>query len=94
MSRRLSALALGLVLMAAPAAAETLSSEQLAAGRKLYVRKCARCHRLYEPGAYTSAAWEEWMGKMRRKARLKEPQYTQLLRYLQSLSAPEPSATK
>ena len=79
--------------MSSPAAAETLSSEELAAGRQLYVRKCARCHRLYEPSAYTGAAWEQWMGKMRRKARLKEPQYTQLLRYLQSLSAPEP-ATK
>ena len=71
---------------ATTAAAEERSAKELAANRKLYVTKCARCHKLYEPSAYTSAEWDMWMTKMRRKVKLKDAQYAQLLRYLQSLS--------
>ncbi len=80
------------VLATSQAAAEELSPQALASGRTLYVTKCARCHRLYEPGAYTRQEWEYWMKKMRRKAWLNEPSYNQLLRYLQALSTDgEPS---
>ena len=92
MSRFVSLLCIALLVGArsVSAAPEGLSPKELAACRALYVRKCARCHRLYEPGAYSSRAWEEWMTKMRRKARLNAQQHDQLLWYLQSLSAPSP----
>ena len=67
------------------AAAEPLGPAEEAASRKLYLGKCARCHRLYEPTAYDDRAWQEWMVKMRRKARLNPKQYALLSRYLDGL---------
>ena len=77
---------LGVALaVAQAAAAEPLGPAEEAAARKLYLRKCARCHRLYEPAAYDGRTWQEWMVKMRRKARLNPEQYTLLSRYLDGL---------
>lgn len=42
--------------------------------RKLYVAKCAGCHKLYDPAGYTTAEWDTWMQKMRRKSRLSDQQ--------------------
>lgn len=50
--------------------------------QKLYVAKCAKCHKLYEPGNYTDAEWQSWMAKMTRKARLKPDQAKLLTRFL------------
>jgi hypothetical protein len=50
--------------------------------QKLYVAKCAKCHKLYEPGNYTDAEWQSWMAKMTRKARLKPDQAKLLSRFL------------
>ena len=55
------------------------------AGRKVYTGKCARCHKLFEPGKYDDRAWDSWMTKMREKAKLNDAQYRQLSTYLQTL---------
>jgi hypothetical protein len=53
--------------------------------QKLYVAKCAKCHKLYEPGNYTDAEWQSWMAKMTRKARLKPDQAKLLTRFLDEM---------
>ena len=62
-----------------------LASPELAAGKKLYVSKCARCHKLYEPSRYDDEKWSFWMDKMRQKARLTDEQYKLLSQYLDSV---------
>ena len=63
---------------AAPPSTNALAGDA-AAGRKVYVGKCARCHELYEPSQYNDAAWQGWMTRMQRKARLSDDQYRALL---------------
>ena len=46
--------------------------------RQLYVRKCAACHKLYDPNRYSAADWDKWLAKMQRKARLNDEQIEQL----------------
>lgn len=48
------------------------------AGRKLYVAKCAKCHKLYDPAKYSDPEWSKWIGKMTKKAKL-SPEQTALL---------------
>lgn len=55
--------------------------------RKLYATKCAGCHKLYDPAGYTTADWNQWMQKMRRKARLSDQQIA-LLNTLVVTNAP------
>src|SRR5215471_16201950 len=59
-----------------------LSRRQIAAGKKLYEVKCAKCHRLREPTDYSSDEWRLWFGKMSRKAKLNPAQESLLSRYL------------
>ena len=54
-----------------PAGADELTPKEAAAGRKVYVAKCAKCHKFYEPKGYNGADWRRWMGSMSRKAKLK-----------------------
>jgi len=65
-----------------PGADAILSPADAEAGRKLYINKCARCHRFYEPAKYAAGEWETWMLKMSRKAKLKPAQEELLARYL------------
>ncbi|HEX4644853.1 MAG TPA: hypothetical protein VH598_04530 [Verrucomicrobiae bacterium] len=55
--------------------------------KKLYVSKCAKCHKLYDPGKYSDAEWQSWMVKMARKARLKPDQRELLTRFLDGVRA-------
>ena len=71
-----------LVVATSCAGVEPLTPKEVAAGRKVYVAKCAKCHRFYEPKKYSDADWELWMGKMSRKARLKADQEELVKRYL------------
>ncbi len=52
------------------ARADGSAVDQTAAGRKLYVNKCAKCHKMYDPANYTDRQWDSWMGKMQKKAKL------------------------
>jgi cytochrome c553 len=62
--------------------ADELTVEELAAARKVYVAKCAKCHRFYEPKNYSEPAWRTWREKMDRKSKLKTEQADLLRRYL------------
>jgi len=64
-----------------------LADEQIARARKLYVAKCARCHKFYDPVNYNDAEWHSWMTKMSKKARLKADQEQLLSRYLDTVRA-------
>ena len=78
-------------LVASPA---ELSEQDAAAGKKIYVTKCARCHKFYDPAKYGEEDWNNWMEKMRQKARLKDDQYTLLSSYLQSLRPAKSAQTQ
>ncbi len=61
-----------------------------AAARKLYLGKCAKCHKLYDPAKYSDAQWTTWMNKMTRKAKLQPEQKEMLSRYIEeSLRSPK-----
>ena len=66
-----------------------LADQEIAAARRLYVAKCARCHKFYDPADYRDAQWHSWMAKMSKKARLKAGQEQLLSRYLQAFRAGE-----
>ena len=75
------------VLALRAAGAADLTPAEAAVGKRLYVNKCARCHRFYGPAAYDDAAWNGWMVKMKQKARLSDREYAALAAYLQSVRA-------
>jgi hypothetical protein len=81
MTRLLLLLGAGLVT-AGPARAGQMSLNDAAAARKVYVAKCAKCHKFYEPKNYTDEDWDTWMDKMSRKSKLKADQEVLLKRYL------------
>ncbi len=65
-----------------PVRATDLSVNDTSAGRKLYVAKCAKCHKFYDPAKYSDEEWAKWMGKMSKKAKLKPEQEQMLSRYI------------
>lgn len=69
---------------AALASAAGLSVQEISDATRLYVAKCARCHKFYNPAEYGDAEWHSWMTKMSRKARLKQDQQDLLSRYLEA----------
>src|SRR5262245_3189520 len=46
------------------ARAAGFAEEEIVAAKKVYVAKCAKCHKLYDPASYTDTEWESWMQKM------------------------------
>ena len=48
----------------------------------LYVLKCAKCHKFYDPASYPDAEWRTWMTKMSKKSRLEADENDLLTRYL------------
>jgi hypothetical protein len=81
---------LGILLMAiisGAARAGELSPQQLQSAQKLYTVKCAKCHKFYDPNAYSQAEWDLWMVKMKKKSKLRDAQFDLLSRYTQTLRA-------
>ena len=70
---------------AADSASTPISRESTVAARKLYLAKCAHCHKLYNPANYSDAKWHEWMEKMSKKAKLNPEQKDMLSEYLETL---------
>ena len=66
----------------------TLPPEQVTEARHLYLNKCARCHKFYNPGVYSEAEWQTWMHKMSRKAKLTPAQEDLLAKYLETFREP------
>jgi cytochrome c553 len=75
------------VVYAGPASGDELAPKDRAAARKIYVAKCAKCHRFYEPKDYSAADWQMWMENMNRKSKLKPEQARLLNRYLDDYRA-------
>lgn len=59
-----------------------ITAVDAAAGRAIYINKCARCHKFYDPARYDAVEWDQWMNKMSRKARLKPNDRELLEKYL------------
>lgn len=78
---RLHVLVLALAGAGVPTKAADISSD--APGRKLYVGKCARCHKLYDPAKYSDEQWQVWMDKMSRKAKLQPDQKELISHYVE-----------
>ena len=60
-------------------------ADDLSKGKSIYLTKCSKCHRLYDPKSYENEAWTGWMVKMKKKARLNDDQYERILKYLESV---------
>ena len=69
---------------AAASAAERagLPAADITRAADLYVTKCAKCHRFYDPLPYSATEWERWMTKMNKKAKLTSEEGDLLRRYL------------
>ena len=59
----------------------------IAKGKVLYERNCARCHALYMPRSYTADEWRYYVKKYGRKSRLSKPHRGLVYRYLEEHSA-------
>ena len=70
------------VLAIAGARAVDLPASKRKTAEDLYNVKCAKCHKFYDPAAYSEKDWEMWMRKMSRKSKLKPEQEELLRRYL------------
>jgi hypothetical protein len=75
----------GLVGASNCAQAMELSAKETKRAQALYVAKCARCHRIYEPAKYDAKRWQEWMKSMGEKSRLNQEELDLLSRYLDTL---------
>ena len=71
-----------------------LTSEEWESGTRLYVAKCARCHKFYNPADYREVEWRSWVTKMSRKARLESEQKKLLSRYLETFRTGQQSGGK
>jgi nitrate/TMAO reductase-like tetraheme cytochrome c subunit len=69
-------------LTADAAQAARLSAQEVSDANALYVVKCAKCHKFYDPADYSQKDWDVWMRKMSRKSKLKPAQDELLTRYL------------
>jgi len=68
------------------ARAETASATAAAPdGHKLYVAKCAKCHKFYDPANYSDYEWKIWMRKMSKKAKLKPEQQAAVSEYVEKV---------
>ncbi len=56
-------------------------SEELSKAKDLYVTKCTKCHKLYDPADYGDEEWAGWTRKMKKKASLSDEQYELISRY-------------
>ena len=80
-------LLIAFVVVHSAASADDWTLKELTTAQKIYVAKCAKCHRFYEPKNYSDAAWRTWMGKMNKKSKLKADQASLLTRYLDAYRA-------
>ena len=82
MTRLAPLIAVLALLGSSPSQGGELSAVDLKAARKIYVGKCAKCHKFHDPAKYTDEKWDEWMGKMTKKSKLKPEQDELLARYI------------
>ena len=66
-----------------PRATAAAPADPLVQGRQIYVAKCAKCHKFYDPAKYSDEDWQMWMTRMGKKAKLKPEQLEILSRYIE-----------
>ena len=59
------------------------TQDEKGAARKLYVTKCAKCHKFYDPAKYSDEEWKVWMRKMGKKSKLTPEQQRTLSLYIE-----------
>ena|ERR1041384_4935902 len=72
----------------------SLSANEIREAQKLYVVKCAKCHKFYDPNGYSQSEWNDWMAKMAKKSRLKPTQTELLSRFLEDVREGKVEAAK
>ena len=75
-------LGMTLVGCAGPPRVTDLPLDETSAARKLYVAKCAKCHKFYNPAKYSDEEWHKWMVKMNKKSKLTPEQAEMLSKYI------------
>src|SRR2546423_6035762 len=51
-------------------------------GRQLYLARCAKCHKLYDPTKYSDTDWHGWMVKMAKRSKFSPLQQQEVSRYI------------
>lgn len=69
---------------------EIIYAEDLSKAKDLYLTKCAKCHKFYDPSGYDDKKWCQWMEKMRKKAHLDSEEYNLIVIYCDSLRKSAP----
>lgn len=60
--------------------------------RDLYIVKCAKCHKFYNPAKYSDADWSKWMDKMSKKSKLTPEQTEMISNYVENtIRHPQPA---
>jgi len=85
--RTLCLLFMGFAAVHPAASAGELTAKEIVSAQKIYVAKCAKCHRFHEPTNYAEPDWRTWMEKMSKKSKLKGGQPELLTRYLDAYRA-------
>jgi hypothetical protein len=67
---------------AGPPTITNLPGDESDPGRQLYIVKCSKCHKFYDPAKYSPADWTIWMDKMTRKAKLTPEQEKVIAEYV------------
>ena len=78
----LSLVALFVVACAGPATLSNVPGPESDPGRKIYLSRCAKCHKFYDPSKYSDQEWGMWMQKMKKKAKLSDEQEALLSSYI------------
>lgn len=60
-------------------------TEQIRNGREVFITKCTECHRQYDPASFPGASWDNIMGSMRGKAKLRGNESEDLNRFIKSV---------
>ena len=63
---------------------EVVLSPELVAGKNLYENSCVKCHKLYEPKAYSQEKWKPILIRMQKKAHLDDIQMVSISNYISS----------
>lgn len=59
-----------------------ISVDSVRTGNELYVKNCARCHKLKDPAKYTMAQWPGLVNKMQKRSKITDQQKAMILSYL------------
>jgi cytochrome c5 len=82
---------LGIIVACSPKVAETIVVEQtteasslaeVPEGKQLFESNCVRCHKLKNPGDFSTEEWKEIVPRMAEKAKIDETTKGKILEYV------------